>query len=1272
MRKSRRACAPWVLLALSSLGCDEVSQHAESLVASDVARLEGQYPAFLAAASESPLRPLRVLAPERADGAAVLSDAAGEVSLRIERLGATSSPALPWGAWRVYASGAGPSSTVLARATPGGYDERIAFEREPDGGELRYRIELGEALGGLRRVAGQLELVDAAGAPRLRLAPPVWVSRGGARTPLAIEVEGCALDADPAPPWGRAPLAPGASACELRLSWEELDVTFPALLEQSWSGTTELSVARDRFALAALPGAAQQGTLLLVAGGLSAAGEPLASAELYHAGSGTWAQTSPLSVARADFSLSALVAGRALAAGGRAGAISLASAELYDVGSGRWFAAPALPSPRAGHAALALEGGGVLLAGGDDTAALRFSGTWSSAGELLAPEPLATLSALSGGRALLIGPEEPAAQIYDPARNAWSAAPPPALARSGHTATRLANNRVLIVGGSTPTASGAVPTRAAELFEPATMTWQLVGATRDAHVAHTATRLANGRVLLVGGDAGESTELYDPAWGTWTQGPELRAPRRRHAAALLEDGTVLVVGGASARGEHGDVSPKAVEPLDAGQAADEPSPTPDAAAPAAGAPSVLAAVERLDAALPGTVTAEYKLPARLDRDVTSAAVTELWASVTRPSMLSDGRRYPLILALAGNHATCGTGANPREDSDCSYTHSGKCPSGFSVVSSHRGFDYIATELAARGYVVVSVNANRGINCGDGDGDDWSMNLARGRLLLRHLERLAAYDRGDVPTPSSLGVSLEGRLDLTEVGLLGHSRGGEGARAAYQQYRDPDSLWPARIASPLTIRAIFEIAPVDGQTPRRLDPDGVAWAALLPMCDGDVSDMQGVRPFDRLLRLAHESPATPKAILTAWGANHNFFNTQWQVSDSSGCSGHRPLFGVERGSAEQRQVGLGAAIDFFRGSVGAESERRLPARFDPAGPWPSQSRVDRAYLSGIGPDHALVLEDFRARSGAGLRGLSHLSRGLRVVHSGVPEHDPGARAALLRWDRGAQQERFLELRFAEPGQGLDLETYDYLDFRVDRATSPDNPVDPTPLAVQLLAADDALSRELDVEAYGVLLSGPVGGPQGNPHSMLQTVRLPLADFGEGRARAVRGVRFVLPGAAGGALFVADVRATLGSARVAGGELLVARAPSASPPQPMLAAATPRPLVAADGDAAAAPLVLRAGNALRALATTGSDVEVELASAERFVVQDDALVLDIGGQRIFHSRHPDGDLRRVVFRVDGQSFERARDGAALRVRSATSGAKVWDFGSLNKSRWRRRSP
>ena len=61
-------------------------------------------------------------------------------------------------------------------------------------------------------------------------------------------------------------------------------------------------------------------------------------------------------------------------------------------------------------------------------------------------------------------------------------------------------------------------------------------------------------------------------------------------------------------------------------------------------------------------------------------------------------------------------------------------------------------------------------------------------------------------------------------MMGHSRGGEGVRAALAQYRDAGSPWPALIGAPVNFEGIFEIGPVDGQTGRILNAEGLAWNA----------------------------------------------------------------------------------------------------------------------------------------------------------------------------------------------------------------------------------------------------------------------------------------------------------------------------------------------------------------------------------------------------------------------------------------------------------------
>jgi PKD domain/Bacterial Ig-like domain/Galactose oxidase, central domain len=110
------------------------------------------------------------------------------------------------------------------------------------------------------------------------------------------------------------------------------------------------------------------------------------------------------------------------------------------------------------------------------------------------------------------------------------------VARDGHTATLLADGNVLAVGGTDDTAT--------ELYNPSSGTWMPSGALADPRRSgHTATLLPDGRVLVAGGDGRGAAELYNPATGTWTPTGSMIEWRAYHTATLLGDGTVLVTGG---------------------------------------------------------------------------------------------------------------------------------------------------------------------------------------------------------------------------------------------------------------------------------------------------------------------------------------------------------------------------------------------------------------------------------------------------------------------------------------------------------------------------------------------------------------------------------------------------------------------------------------------------------------------------------------------------------------------------------------------------------
>jgi hypothetical protein len=81
----------------------------------------------------------------------------------------------------------------------------------------------------------------------------------------------------------------------------------------------------------------------------------------------------------------------------------------------------------------------------------------------------------------------------------------------------------------------------AELYSPATGTWALTGSMSTPRIAHTATLLPNGQVLVAGGDATvngsftifSSAELYNPATGTDRRLGDGRGPGPDGAGADL-------------------------------------------------------------------------------------------------------------------------------------------------------------------------------------------------------------------------------------------------------------------------------------------------------------------------------------------------------------------------------------------------------------------------------------------------------------------------------------------------------------------------------------------------------------------------------------------------------------------------------------------------------------------------------------------------------------------------------------------------------------------
>lgn len=452
---------------------------------------------------------------------------------------------------------AGPGDTdVIHHVHHAGTEDLIFADKRSQIQKLRYHIEL-DVASALRLVERTLEILDAHGVPRLRVAPPIVYDANGKRHDAAIDVEGCFVDRDPRAPWDRAVTAPGSKSCTVVVDFHDDSLRYPILVDPSWQSTAG-SMIRPRHRASVVeipqvsppPPAPPKLGIVLVTGGKDDTGAAVASAELYRPLDRIFAATGSMSNARAAHTstvVSAADGPRVVVTGGAsdpdvtnpANAGVLRSTEVYNPVSGTFSLAPDMGFYRYEHTATALSDGRVLLAGGYATASLGVTPQSSKKAELLtmdvatgqvsiAPAPdmtiqraahaavlLASGDVLIAGGFSVAGFSQQKSEVYCDsatthpctATNTFvSTIDLPGPGRSFHTATRLLDGTILFAGGSSA-ATGAVSyANSAVLFTPgatvnAPPTAQSLSMT-ERRAFHTATLLTTGEVLLAGGMGG--------------------------------------------------------------------------------------------------------------------------------------------------------------------------------------------------------------------------------------------------------------------------------------------------------------------------------------------------------------------------------------------------------------------------------------------------------------------------------------------------------------------------------------------------------------------------------------------------------------------------------------------------------------------------------------------------------------------------------------------------------------------------------------------------
>ena len=291
-----------------------------------------------------------------------------------------------------------------------------------------------------------------------------------------------------------------------------------------------------------------------------------------------------------------LPSGKVLVAGGAVEADEYSctagkdSAELYDSALGTFASTGTMTSRRYAQTSTLLQNGAVLITGGfsfDSSACDQNSSSPAVASaEIYDPSngsfaPTGSMAAVRGGHtATLLANEKVliagganmevdvlpffsvdgsvTAEVYDPVTGQFTSTGNMVTPRVGQTATLLVNGDVLIAGGWSASQNASIA--AAELYRPATGAFTPTGSMTSPRTGHTATLLPGGKVLIAGGAHdrtladSDSAEIYDPATGSFLATESMAVKRCSHTAALLPNGTVLLVGGGSVVAEIYDPS----------------------------------------------------------------------------------------------------------------------------------------------------------------------------------------------------------------------------------------------------------------------------------------------------------------------------------------------------------------------------------------------------------------------------------------------------------------------------------------------------------------------------------------------------------------------------------------------------------------------------------------------------------------------------------------------------------------------------------------------
>ena len=483
--------------------------------------------------------------------------------------------------------------------------------------------------------------------------------------------------------------------------------------------------------------------------------------------------------------------------------------------------------------------------------------------------------------------------------------------------------------------------------------------------------------------------------------------------------------------------------------------------------------------------------------LTQTGVPSLWA--TMPFILNGtlaipagSGPFPVVLLLHGRHPGC-------HFQNANTPSPWPCRTG-TETRFDQGFAYLAQALAEAGYLAVAPNLNAAYANAYGANPGNRSDLTDARVLqiiAAHWQSLVAAQTEE---SASFPVSLQGKIDLGQVALLGHSLGGGAAVLSLQEqsspFRNPE-FGPVRalvLVSPTPSRAI-ESHPAAYQLP------DIPTSIVVGGCDRDIYDFSSLYYFET----ANRDPTrqTPVMALLLAGANHNFFNPAVDQDDyyrqpdkPALCNPQQSDLRLSR--VDQEDFLVQHTLDFFAHTVGKPDQSAKVELSEGISDWTSSETLyGFPGLVNLAPpsDHRQILFDPSQTQAFPV--WPHASDAISVLvcqafqpcHGDSPRHPPFPSVLYISWDETGGR-----LRFPVPAE-IDVNTSHHLQLRL---ASPSSVRDSRSASGFAVVMQDEAGQAVRVEvssstpALQQFPSGP-GQGAGNALTYPSTVDIPLLQF-----------------------------------------------------------------------------------------------------------------------------------------------------------------------------------